>query len=346
MEIRPYLQLTRAHTAPLETVPALVGAALAKGTLWDIEVALWGIFGVLYHLTGYGMNSYLDWKKGYDKEDSHKQHHPLNSGALSPSQGKIAVQILFLVTFVYAVVMTNPSILGYIILVSGVLAGVAYNIYGKTTIYKFLPISWAHTTVFIVPYVASGGSITSVPFLLGVLYVFLWVVFQISVSGEIKDIMEFQEANFLREILDVRVHTHANTEGGLVDFGTFSQTYTIGVKGLNLLAIAPVYLMLAGVPLFSWEGVGLMAIGAILLLMGLSMMVVGQVVFLIQSGDYIRGYRVRSMAVIELLTLAIFSVAYAPAMGLPAVVTLIGGSILWVIAGNKIEWGTILAPDV
>lgn len=196
--MRSYLRLTRAHTVPLEAVPTLMGAALAAGTVWSIDVALWCVAGILYHLAGYGHNSVSDWKRGYDKNDPYKQHHPLNRGTISPDVAKSLVGWLLVITVIYAAALAYPDPQALSALALGVIFGVLYNTHGKVTELKFIYISIAHTSMFVAPYLALGGDPSWSPFMFGLIFVFLWVVFQISVSGELKDITQ-DESNLLKE---------------------------------------------------------------------------------------------------------------------------------------------------
>jgi len=95
-EFRAWLRLGRMHTLILEAPLATLGAAIGLGGLWDWKVLLWFIFGSMYHAVGYSMNSYVDWKKGYDKNDERKQHHPLNTQDISPDTAK---KVIYASTF-------------------------------------------------------------------------------------------------------------------------------------------------------------------------------------------------------------------------------------------------------
>lgn len=346
--VKEYLRLTRAHTAPLETVPAILGALLATGGQVSIPVVLWGVYGLLYHLAGYGMNSLVDWEKGYDKNDPHKQHHPLNRGTLSPREARLLVGGLLLTGVVLGVGLawSEPLALAFIAL--GAVTGVMYNVVGKVTQYKFIFISIAHTTVFIVPYLAMGGNIFDIGFRLAVLYVFLWVVFQISVSGEIKDILELDEENFLRDNLGVHIRKERFPPPGepFDDTLTFSKStymYSWIIKLTTLILGAYIFMVLSGGPMTRFTPVSILwfTVWGVMMIATVTF-----TLFLLDDGLYKRTMRINMMARVELLTMFIFIAALYPVIGLEAVVTLIAGSVLWVLEFNRIEWGTWLAPDV
>lgn len=340
MEINPtskiveYLKLTRAHTLPLETVPAICGAAVAGAS--PEEIVIWGFFGAFYHLGGYGMNSVVDWVKGYDKEDENKQHHPLNSGTLDVRVSGFSVLVLIssAVGIAASMVVNKGSVIPAVILAVGFGCAVAYNQIGKETHLKFLLISVAHTTVFVLPYTIYRG-VDSVVVLAG-LTMFLWVSYQIGVSGEIKDITT-DEANVMKA-LGMRVEDKNGTyyisnESSLA--GTFS-------RGLRYLITVPV------VGTFFYLGGGdeplALVIMLSILVISFSTLVYNHTI--IQTGMYQRQRRLLAMSKVEALTLVLFVLSLYPSLGITLSVALIGGSVAWVYALSRIMWGSKLTPKV
>lgn len=324
IRIKPYLQLCRAHTAPLETVPAYIGAVLAIGSLTGFGVFIWAVFGYLYHVIGYSMNSYADWKAGYDKNDPYKQHHPLNTGKLSPDTAKLFIYTLFALGTIYTIYII-PNLAGYIVFAIAVIFGVLYNTIGKKTEFKFVFISIAHTGVFVLPYISLGGTINSLDFILGVIIMFLWIVFQISVSGEIKDIT-VDEENFLQSLDTVATDNR-------VEFGSLVRYYSYGLKlvtvGLALI-IASQYSNLytyAGIILFSAP-------------------ILFATFKLVSDGEFNRSKRLLQMSLIEGFTASLFVVMYSHILGILTSVVIIAASFIYVFMGNKYLWGTLMAPQV
>lgn len=332
--MKEYLQLTRAHTIPLEAVPAAIGASLAVGEFWSTSVLLWIIAGALYHLTGYGQNSYSDWKSGFDREDRHKQHHPLNSGAISPKRAKWTVYSLFALTAIYVAYLVYPSPLGYAVMATGVISGVIYNYLGKRTVFKFVFISLAHTSMFVLPYISLGGEIRDLLFLSGLMYVFTWVMFQISVSGEIKDITEFDEKNFLRDGFHRGARATDVGDRYIVLFGPGAQIYSLFLKTLNMSTSLLILAVL-------WP-----SYISTLVVVPLMFFIVAFTISMLSPGNYDRETRVRLMSIIEGGTLFVFVASYEAIIGLGAVVTLIFGSVLVVVTLNLVEWQTFVAPEV
>jgi len=331
--VKGLLQLTRAHTVPLEAVPAILGAALATGTLWSVDVALWGMFGVLYHLAGYAHNSLADWQNGYDKDDEYKQHHPLNTGALSQVVAEVTVYVLLFACIIYAVVLAYDSTLGKVVLFGGVATGLLYNTIGKLTEFKFIFIAIAHSTVFVVPYLALGGRITSTALILGLTYMLFWVVFQISVSGEVMGITQDDEENFLVK-MGADIYLKSEYTGDYIKFGQYVKQYAYGVKLFNLLA----GLLLAIKLQSGYEVI------ALIIMLGIAQF--SLVARLIRSGYYFRQSKVRAVSGIEMTTLFIMVIALSGVISLRGQLLIIGASVLWVLLGNTYLWGTYIGPKV
>ena len=320
MPIAKYARLTRAHTAPLEAVPALVGALLATGGSITIQVIAWGVFGVLYHLTGYGMNSYTDWEAGYDRDDPHKKHHPLNTGEIKPEDAVAFIMVLAVVTLIHVIVLSSNSLIAIALVFVMVFSGAAYNYFGKITTLKFIPISVAHSLVFVIPYIAMGGEINQL-FLLLTVYMFLWIAFQISVSGELKDFWT-DEANFLKRI----------RRGNLWSLGTPAILYALVLKASSLEIIRIV----------SKEHgryIATVIVAALAVIFTVLMLAT------VKSEDN-RGTIVKSMAMIEGLMLIGLVTSVFHVLGQSLSIALIVGAVLWLVTFNYLEWGTLLEPKV
>jgi len=328
--IKQYLQLTRAHTAPLETVPAIMGASIATGSVLSMNVFYWAVFGLLYHLAGYGINSYLDWAKGYDKKDENKKHHPLNKGTLSPQSARVFVTGMFLLTVVWLIfVFTQGSIhssmMAVLAICVGIASGLLYNMYGKQTDFKSIPISIAHTTVFASAYLYSGGPIEPL-FWIMCMYVFVWVMYQIAVSGEMKDIMQ-DESNLLIALgsqagdSTIYVSEHAQMMATAFDFAMF----VFGTLAIHSL------------------GGGWMVFSVFVLLMLLRYLASNSLMF---TGSYNRKKRLRNMSSIEGMSLFGFVVICIPDIGWTTAAMICTSSLFWLVILNKIEWGTTISPRV
>jgi len=329
MRIKPYLQLCRFHSSPLETIPAIIGAGLATGSIFTIPVAQWGLFGLLYHSFGYSNNSLADWQKGYDTDDEHKMHHPLNSGKLTEFDAKIFNYSLGLVLLLYVIYLVSDSPIAAGVLIIGAINGFLYNYYGKKTQFKFIFISIAHTTVFIAPFIALGGSPSNIIFILSATYVFTWYVFEISISGEIKDITQDEENIVSRFITKIHSDGKIIYDIRLRVYGYSLKLITISTALLILYLTEQTLIQFALIPLL---------------------------IALIYSTDQLltdmfyaqdrRPARIRTISMIEIWTLLIFIIIHAHMFKTIAVVLLSLGSILWVVIGNKALWGSLIGPRV
>lgn len=322
--MRKYLQLTRAHTAPLEVVPAVIGASLASGSVLNPAVLGWAFYGLLYHLAGYGMNSYSDWKNGFDKEDEYKQHHPLNTGEMSEKTAYETVTFLLLITVVWGVTMAYGSIPALLVLIGGAVAGYFYNEYGKYFDHKWVLITIAHSTVFVAPYIAEGGKANTLTFIAGLAYMISWVGFQIAVSGEVKDIGQRDESNLLREMGAKKMPYGVYFPDEALAFATSLKVVGL-VSALGLLLST------------GWDAI-LLAMVIILFLA--TMYYVSK---LLETGFWDRRRRVGYMSIIELITLDMMLVS---TLGKVWSVYILGVSIAWVVLFNKIQWGTLITPEV
>lgn len=353
---RKYLQLFRAHTAPLEAIPATVGALLAVGG-YTHTAGLWFIAGVLYHFSGYGMNSYMDWKKGHDKDDPHKQHHPLNDGRLTGDRALIAVGGVFLITLIFVggligvlSVSFERMLLSYGIMSLGIVTGYAYNEYSKSTILKPVPIMVAHTTVFVIPYVSLGGDLTSLSFLLGVLYMLVWVGYQIGVLGELQD-MRVDDTNILT---DLNIAKYGRENRLYLD--TKLIIVSVLAKGLAILIairIAAGNGNLVSLVLIAFAGALLGVHLTDLFTMGSNGWEhlinvyaddVDAAVTPIYFIEFDRDKILLLTARIERETAVIFALMYYY-IGVETAI-LLALSMVWVVILNKYLWGTYMAPKV
>lgn len=291
-----------------------------------VGVVGWLVFGVLYHLAGYGMNSYTDWKNGYDKNDPHKQHHPLNTGVMTPHEAKTVVYVLMGASILMAMVMASGTA-GIGILAVMLVSGTVYNEWGKELKHvKFLPISIAHSMVFALPYASLGGNLTDPMFLSGLALVFLWVVFQIGISGEVKD-LEQDEENLLQDfgayVIDQGYH-----------FTDISKKLAFGLR--MLVASAGILLVhYTGGPSISYLLVGVISAYSVMLTERM-----------LSNGDRTRHQRVQDMSKIEICSMSVLVTGALGFMGWGTTIVILLGSLAWVTGMNRYQWNTWVAPKV
>lgn len=326
--MRKYLKLTRAHTVPLETVPAAGGALIATGGQLTWGVLYWTLFGVMYHLVGYGHNSWTDWKNGHDKDDPNKQHHPLNTGEIDPGFATFLLTLSASLLVIYTVwgALPEGGATAVFLIILGITGAWLYNEKGKKTEYKFLLIATAHSTVFLIPYVALGGESLKVAGV-GAASIFLWVTYQIAISGELKDVHQ-DESNFLHRFFVMGLNGHQKPGEALIYVSG-------GLRGAYLGSLVSLWILLGGESVLSL--LVIITLGVLSIFMGIIM---------IKEHHMKRDLALRDMALIEFLSLAMFSVALTSVIGWITALLLIGLSVLWVVAMNRVTWGTWIKPDV
>lgn len=330
--IKKYLQLARAHTVPLEAVPTGVGAVLALGTVYHVEVLLFVALGALYHIAGYSANSYIDYKKGYDRDDPNKSHHPLVSGELSEARAKVFVVASVALTLLYGMWLSGGDIFAISILWIAFIMANSYNFFSKVTVLKPIPISVAHALMFSFSYVAAGGE--NIDILgAGTLFVFAWVLYQIAVSGEIKDITT-DESNVVKW-LGTRVYEADGDRDGdrFMTSPPRVLILTIALKITPVICAMYIIAELNGHIYIWW----VMAIAQVSIYLGIE---------IVDNGIYIRLERIRSIATMELSMVAMFLMVISPLSNSWVAWGAVVLSLGWVIVFNKIQWGTVLAPRV
>jgi hypothetical protein len=296
-------------------------------------VALGCLYGIVYHIAGYSHNSYSDWRNGYDEQDVYKQHHPLNTGALSPTRAKYFVigSIITAMVIALAISYSSPAALAFLFV--ALLGGIYYNELGKETHLKFIPISFAHTSTFVVPYLGFGGSTDDLAFISGAVVVFLWVVYQISVSGEVKD-TDTGEQNLLE---------HWGLEKAYDELANNAvvtkkvKMYSLGLR------------LFIGIAALAYLGVTNLnaLVGFAIILFTVISLYLNQRMFHI--GLFSRKDAIEDMALIEFCSMSIFVLMFTTTVDLftgLSLISLIVISFLWVRTFNQMLWGTKVAPKV
>jgi len=328
-QLRAWLVLFRGHTAILEAPIAALGAALSIGTFWSPEVALWGLFGVIYHYAGYGMNSYLDWANGYDKEDPNKSHHPLNTGEISPSACKKVVYGLYGIMILYAIVLLGINLAGFVVLASIIVTSMTYNAIGKEIEHKYLLVAYSHTAVFILAYFSYEQTYGFIVWF-GVVAYFVHHVFQILVSGDVKD-AEQDESGIIKDMgMDV-TETDCGKKILEVSPRVVVASYIISiiesviVLGILAFEHPPTSVLVITVGLMGWMLI--------------------EVDGVISEGVYNRQRRVSAMSRKELAGLWMIFASFTTQLGVESFIFMAALSIAYFIPVSVFMWGQ-LTPDV
>jgi len=330
-QTKAWLRLFRAHTAILEAPMAVVGAAIGLGTLYDPRVGYWLFFGVLYHFVGYGMNSYADWKKGFDKDDPRKQHHPLNTGEITPDQAKIAVWSSTVLLILTGIVLggLNAQAVGITVLM--LVLGVTYNYAGKYTRFKVLPIAAVHTLVFIFPYVTYVDGIGLYGILIASAY-FVHHVYQIAISGDIKDIDQ-DEASLLATLgAYVEDHPISDTIVFMSSQKALLIGYLLTVIEI-LLAFGSIFSLQQSIYIISVAGV----LGAVVMYDTDNML---------QPGPFMRSKRLKYISRRELAGYSMIHSASISIIGFIGFGAMLASMLLYLGIVSKFIWGNWLVPEV
>jgi len=330
-QTKSWLQLFRAHTVVLEAPMAILGAAIGLGTFFDPRVGVWAIFGAFYHLVGYGMNSYVDWAKGYDKNDERKQHHPLNRRDISPDTAK---KVIYASTFglaLFALAIGGFSEIAFIFTTIMFASGLIYNFLGKKLTLKPIPISIAHTTVFLYPYYLYSGEITIYAGAITIAY-FIHHIYQIAVSGDIKD-LDQDEASLIKSM-------------GADVIEEPSRGVKIFLHSTTMLFFA--YILTSIELLFG--------IGSIIAKSGFGNVIIPGAIFgavmlyetdkMLTPGKFLRSKRLQHISRREFAGYSMIHVASIPIIGWKNFGLLIACMVLYLITVSKFIWGTWITPDV
>ena len=331
-QTKAWLRLFRAHTVILEAPMAFLGAVIGLGTVIDPRVGMWLLFGIGYHLVGYGMNSYVDWKKGFDKDDDQKQHHPLNTGDIQPDQAKKVIHGSTAALFIYlfALTYTNLTAVG----LSGLMvaSGLAYNYLGKYTELKAIPISIAHTLVFFIPYYLYASELSTWVLAMTAAY-FIHHIYQIAISGDIKDIQQ-DEASLLKSLgVHVKPHKH------MPDVGVFI-TSSKALVLAYFLAILQLLLSTGAIALNGLNPSSLV-IGA-----GLASLMLYYTDKMLQQGAFVRSKRLKYISSKELFGYTLIHSASIAVIGVQGFVLMLAFMLVYLGIVSKFIWGNWLVPEV
>lgn len=333
-KLRSWLVLFRAHTAILETPLAVLGAALALGTVFHIDILYWILFGVAYHCIGYGMNSYVDWMKGYDQNDPHKQHHPLNTGDISPITARNVIFALLVGFVVYALWLGSFSLVAVVGVAIMLVSGITYNYLGKITEHKYIPIAIVHTMVFVYPYLTYTTELIP-SLLIGAAAFFVHNVYQIAISGDIKDITQ-DESSIIRS-MGARVYEEQNG-ARVIDLGSRVRSIALTLILVECVLALSVYAAEVGTDVFNNI--------FILPLVLMTIWLLREHFTLTQTQPYNRNVLLSAMARRELAGIWMITAAFSPQIGPDGFIAIVIVSAVYLLITSRFMWGTWLRPDV
>ncbi len=337
--LKDWLQLFRSHTSPLEMVITITGSALAVGTVLDIRVLLFLLFGWLYHNSGYGHNSVEDFIQGYDEEDPNKSHHPLQRGVIDPRKARYVCIVLVAATFLYGILISGLDPVAMVILAIITFSGAVYNIYGKRMKGKFIPIALAHSLLLPFSYFGAGGELiftSGYPYfeeplhlivILSVSYMVVQIIYQIMIEGDLKDI-DMDEASLLRTL-------GAGVEGGRFKAYLTARAFSLLIKSTSISLLFWIIFTARGGPL------------TYLLLIVFSVLMIVQDDRMMMERPWDHSTTLKDMAVMEVLSTFALLLAAAPVIGglWLALVVMLFNTCYFIIM-NRFLWGTLIKPRV
>ncbi|MEM3290261.1 MAG: UbiA family prenyltransferase [Candidatus Micrarchaeaceae archaeon] len=332
--IKEYLQLGRAQTASVEIGGFTIAGILSHTPLWLIII--YAFMGLLTHLAGFGENSISDLK--YDKSDPNKQKHPLVSGKISLTQGWRFVLFLqtIVILFVSIIVVYRGTYLSLIPFLIFIIFGYIYNHYAK--IHKVLgvfSISLSFASIFLTMAMLWNGSISLLIWSVTI-YSFLYVMLQIAILGEIKDIEQSKENNILRR-LGLKI-SFINDKKYYIP----SKLVIIFVVGLFFIRWYSLF-VISLFTMFSYL--------IIFLIFNVATLIIYSYSLRHYSSIHIwnRNKELRNMGLLEAFTYVLLVIALSPVLGILATLLLIFIPMLWFIFMNKFLWpetGSSFAPGV
>jgi len=313
-----YLQLVRIHTASLTIPTVVIGYLLATNTPSPLYIFLISIYALLFHAFGFLWNNIFDYQ--YDKNDPYKRHFPLVNGQISYKRAKYIAITGTSASFVYGLFLFNNNILAITTFILAIFFGFLYNLLNKKFKHAIVYISLSFVMLVMSPYL--NFHVLDYKILIYGSFAFATMVFQNGISGFIKD-MRVGQINTL-------TYLGTRLEGDKLIVSNYTDIYAYIIRlVIVMLGIAlanNIYTMFLFI-----------VVQAIVILLSFK---------LLQSGVFNRDYRVRLMAIIEIMnyySLAIIMIGYTSIIW---DTFLFAFPILYYILMNKITWGTIIKPAV
>jgi len=331
VRLKNWLRLLRAHTVVLEAPMAFLGAAIGLGTVYDPRVGAWLLFGALYHGVGYGMNSYVDWEKGFDKEDDAKQHHPLNTGEIKPETAKKVIYGLTGILTVYLLVLVNFHLPSVGLAVLMIASGLVYNYFGKYISLKAIPISIAHTLVFFIPYYTYAQEVSIYIVLVTAAY-FVHHIYQIAVAGDIKDI--YQDEASLIQSLGATITEYKSR-------GVYMFDATAKVMLLSYVLMLSEVSLVVGALMYTDQTLAVVVLASILA--GLAILNTDK---MIRPGLFLRKKRLEYISKREFLGYTMVHTSSIYVIGYKAFAAMIVCMVVYLGIVSKFIWGNWLVPEV
>lgn len=302
----------------------VLGYVLAGNPLFDVRALAWALFGLLFHAFGFLQNNLFDYE--LDKKDPSKAHHPMITGEIKYLDAARLDVVLAVGMILYLLALTWGNWYSQLLFLPCFILATVYNLLCKKSLLGPLYITVSFTILVFVPFVNYTRTVTPLMWLLGALTAFL-MLFQISVSGYLKDMKQTDEVNLLRAM-------GSKLEGENLKLSLQAVAYAEAlawIKAFILLAM----IVVAGTA--TWAYLGALAV---------SMGFIWLSVKLVSPGPFEHDRRVKQMAIVEVLSYFSLVFALEGVIGWMGVAALIVLPMLWFVALNRVMWQTAVTPRV
>lgn len=325
---RDILSFSRIHTASL-TMPVLIIAAVVAG--YNVfYVMLFAVFAFTFHFTGFSMNNLADYE--HDKRDPYKQHFPLVSGKINYSNAMMVNVITIMASYAYGIMLVHTSLVPVMFVSIGFFTGVAYNFTNKRS--KAGPVLISFSFSMLIPFVMlSGGHHNYIITGLYTAFAFMTMMYQISISGYIKDV-ETPQYNMMQK-MGMRLI------GGQIMFSDANRTYAMGLRIVTFFMGMAIVLFAR--PHFITEAT---MFGYVLLYVMIQVVVFDLSSRMLRNQRWMRDRFLKSMSMIEILNYFSIAILFGLLYGILWVLFLLIFPIVWYVLFNRIMFGTRLFPRV
>ena len=326
MKIRDWLRVFRAQTASASFILALVPYLLGGGEFLSWHSLFIFTFAILTHWFSFGHNSYIDTAMGYDVKDKHKSHHPLVNGSISMKSASNVINsgmfVLALILSLYIYLYAVNKTLAFLFFVLYIVSGHWYNDgFSKTSIFAFIPISLCFTSFGLTFYFISASEFNQFIIIYSI-FIFLTIWYEISVEGDLKDLEVPQDLMMRR--LGCKVHDGKliRTKKAIL-YASFVKFTSIGL--IIWLELNHLLVLILSIPFF-----------ILMIYFHISLF----------KTEYHRNNVLRYCALEEISSIYLGVLASSIYLGfiIPFIIMIIG--ILYFVMMNKINWGTIIRPQV
>jgi 4-hydroxybenzoate polyprenyltransferase len=300
--MKDFLKLIRIQTITEGPLFLLLGAILATGVLLSWDYLFLVIAGIFSHIQVYGWNDYLDAE--YDKRKKYLDGKPLVSKKLKKSKVRFYLSFLLLPLFITLFFLNY----GYLLLLP-LAAGLMYDLFSKKTHYATFFAFLVTSLCVITGAIIAGGQLTII-ILLASIYLGIEALFNISISGALKD------KDDLYTVIGFRESAYLGSTLRLINI-------TILIFLLVLLDVSLSILIL------------FILCAALLLISSVAM-------YREEYKDHQRRQFLRWMAVNTIVGLAMLPIILSPMITMGFALLFVTFPIIWFILCNRLLTGTLL----